>query len=53
MSSTNFKNNLEKIALYNGFSAVGVTSPDLMDTKIRKRLEIYIEKKLAILDTMV
>ena len=43
MSIFNFKKNLEKVARYNGFSSVGVTSPDFADIKIKKRLELYIK----------
>ena len=43
MSIFNFKKNLEKVARYNGFSSVGVTSPDFTDIKIKNRLELYIK----------
>ena len=43
MTSLHFKKNLEEIALSNGFSAVGITSPDFTDVKIKKRLELYIK----------
>ena len=37
MSIFSFKKNLEKVARYNGFSSVGVTSPDFADIKIKNR----------------
>ena len=43
MSLFTFKKNLEKVARYNGFSSVGVTSPDFTDNRIKKRLELFIK----------
>ena len=43
MKQLNFKKELEKIAQYNGFSAVGITSPNFADIKIKKRLELFLK----------
>ncbi len=45
MDPLDFNKELKKIAKSNGFSAVGVTSPEFTDTKTKKRLELYIKNK--------